>query len=236
MSKPRDPFHVYIARPLSGRTPEEHARFSRDADVVAGILEGCGCTHYDPIQDPRATGQSYLPDGAGYRYSREQLARADLGIFLLSAASWGVGAQNEVATSLVIPVVFLHPSEAPLASPMLSSSFSLHWLLTYADEEDLRIRLPELLRNVEKHVVWSRDVRRQAAARRDPAEFGQRLAALRLRKGLSQEALAKVAGAPTVLMNALEQLPDTVLSPSLELLYRLAVILDISPAELIDWH
>lgn len=200
------------------------------------MLEDCRCTAYDPDKDPKASGQSYLPDGAGYRYSREQLARADLGIFLLSAASWGVGAQNEVATSLVIPVVFLRPGDAPMASPMLSSSFSLHWQLHYADEPDLRLRLPELLRKIEMPVVWSRDVRRQAAARRNPAAFGKRLAAARSAKGLSHEALAANVGAPTVLMHALEHLPDTVMSPSLELLYRLAVILDVSPDDLIEWH
>src|SRR5437879_2601058 len=96
------PFHAYIARPISGRTSEEAQRLKEDTAAVKWILESCGITAYDPGSDPKATAQQLMPDGAGYQYSREKLAEADFAIFLLTDASWGVGAQNEIATSLVL--------------------------------------------------------------------------------------------------------------------------------------
>ena len=72
------PFHSYIASPLSGRTQEEHLRFSHDAELTESILLECGLTAYNPGSDPRAMAQALFPDEAGYQYSREKLAEADL--------------------------------------------------------------------------------------------------------------------------------------------------------------
>jgi len=230
-----EPFHVYIARPLSGRTPEEHQRFATDVAVCEDVLSACGCTTYNPGADHSAMAQSLFPDGAGSQYSREQLATADFAIFLLSEASWGVGAQNEIAASLLLPVLFLRPDPARPMSTMLSSSFSQHWILSYLDAEDLRDRLPDVLQRIQRPIVWSREVRREAVRHRDPFHFGRTLAAKRTASGKSVDEVAAVAGVPASLLKALEHLPDTVLSPSLELIYRLSLILDVPVNQMISW-
>jgi len=229
-----DPFHAYVARPISGKTPEETRKLAADAERVRQILAKCSITSYDPGMDRKATAQQLLPDGLAYQYSREQLAKADFAVFLLSAASWGVGAQNELATSLVMPVIYLHPSSVPSPSQMLMSSFNMHWIITYDDLDQLESLLTRLLNGVEMAICWNREVRRAVAAARDTMAFARRVRELRRRRSMSFEQLALVLGVSPLYIQALEQFDDTVVSPSLELLHRLAALLGVPTSALLN--
>lgn len=98
---------AYLATALTGLSQDERRELFADSDFVAQACRNCGISLYQPREHTDPLMHADRPAREVYLTDRERVATSDLIIALCSQPSFGVGAENEIATAAGVPVVYV---------------------------------------------------------------------------------------------------------------------------------
>jgi transcriptional regulator with XRE-family HTH domain len=215
------PPRVYFSGPLTwyaDRDPIKHAEVLELAEAVERALAGCGFEVHIPHRDG---GHDNARET--YLLNRSHIARASLVVAYYDYPSTGLGQELEVAAAHMRPVVLLVNERRGNVSTMIRSALFTHQLVVFDDHETLAEELPPIAE------ALARPPKECTLAER----LGTAVQRERMARGMTQEALATLAGCSLALVRYVENHEPGIVSPSLVQLEQLAGALETDAAALL---
>jgi transcriptional regulator with XRE-family HTH domain len=211
-----------LATALTGLRDEERNVVFRCSDEISRICGQLGISLYQPREHTDPVIHADRPARDVYLTDRERVLTSDLVVALCTHPSHGVGAENEIACSACIPLVYIAP-RGQKVSKMLLGSFGASQVIAYADDADLRAQLSKTLQELMPTLRQRREWLRPQEAR----VFPGRLKELRERSGILMPRLATLTGLSTHRLEVLENGDETVSVPTVIEIRRLTAALGV---------
>ena len=207
------PPRVYFSGPLTwyaDKDSAKHAEVMALGETVEQALTSCGFDVHIPHRDGEHDDAQET-----YVLNRSYIARASLVVAYYDYPSTGLGQELEVASAHMRPVVVLVNERRNNISTMIRSAFFEHELVIFDDHHTLTEELPPIAE------ALARPPRECTLADR----LGKAVQRERSASGMTQEALAKLAGCSVSLVRYLENHDPGIVSPSLVQLEQIARVL-----------
>ena len=218
---------AYMATALTNLTAEERSEVFSCSALIDRVCTKFQLKLYQPkdYTDPikhaeREPREVYLTD-------RERVATSDIVIALCTQPSYGVGAENEIASNASVPVLHIVKDGFRL-SKMLTGSMGQTRTVGYKDLPDLEEKLSQEL----AAIVPKLQARRKTFQDEHGTALGNRLKDLRERSGLSVEKLARKAAISDRELEVIENQDEKVSLPTLDKIRRIAEALCVPPSYL----
>jgi len=207
---PQPIYKAYISEPITRCPPREKGRIRTLLGKIAETLaeEPYRIQSYIPslITSPEARAHM-LPEHV-YLLDRIRVVESDLVLVAADHASFGIGGEVEMATSLGKPVIIFSRarklSRFLIGTPAntVKADRGDQYYLSYRDWRDLK---PQLLPLVEKALERAAPMREHAYW-----DIGARVRRVRARRNLSLETLAERSGVPLPQLHLLEKSIDEI--------------------------
>ncbi len=206
------PFKAYVSEPITRCPPREKGRIQTLVRrLTRALAEPPYLTRlYVPSLVTSPEVRDEMKPEHVYLLDRVRVAEADYMLVIADHTSFGIGGEVEMATSLGKPVIIFSRDQTLsrflVGTPanVISARQPGRYFLAYRDWRDLREPLLEL---IERVLVDLKEEKRHELSFWD---LGRELRALRLRRGLSIEELARRSGLRPAQLRILETSIDEI--------------------------
>ena len=176
---------VYMASPLTDQKRGKAIANDKARKIIFDFLNKSKKAFfetYDPaiITSPGSNHSSrevYLID-------YKKVFSSDLIIFHVSSPSIGVGIEAQLADSIGIPSIIIHPKSTTVSRMLLGIPTNRLATIQYESIRDLTSKLKEIIPDVTRQVVERIPQRRRCIEEISSAEIGRRIISYRIRKQL----------------------------------------------------
>jgi transcriptional regulator with XRE-family HTH domain len=188
-------------------------------------------TKTDPVQNPD------IPPREVYEIDQEHVATADLLILAAIFPSLGAGMELQLAYQACACVILIKKKDQELSRMVLGCPVRLE-IVEYTHLSDLESELRAAIDKLLPDLTAARSMHRQSPNMPAEYELGQRIREMRDRRKLSQEELARRIGVAPATIEDLESesRSEQINNPSLQILRRIALVLDTSETYLVSGH
>jgi transcriptional regulator with XRE-family HTH domain len=222
------PLRAYLACALTQLPEDRREAVYGLCRELQRVCAGHGVALYLPFDHTDPMAHPHVPPPLVYATDRKQVVTSDLVFILCVAASYGVGQENEIATSHGIPVVYLIGSGSTV-SRMLVGSDSRKRVIRYSAQEDLLQQVSEML----KGTVPALRKMKESLSEPVPLGIGLRIRDLRLRTKVSLETLADLIGVGPEMLTRVEEHAEEEVGLTVQQLRRAAASLGVDMAYLL---
>jgi transcriptional regulator with XRE-family HTH domain len=148
---------------------------------------------------------------------------------MTDSPSFGAGMEFKTALDALLPIIVVGPASATITRMVSGRPSVRSSIVKYASEEELRRKLDDAISLLRQNITD-----RKESLKTEDLTVGTQIGKLRQKANLSQEQLAASVGLTTEAQSRMETSPDYLTNSSLLTLRRLAQILEVTVAELVD--
>lgn len=226
------PLNAYLACALTGLSPVQREQIVELSDLVDQICRSHEIDLYQPSHHTDPVKHANVPAESVFELDRERVLRSDLLIHLCHHPSTGAGEELAMASDALLPILLISHNQTRV-SRMITGIPAFKVEIKYTDHDNLRSQLKDAL--IEIRPVLEQ--RKMAFSKYEVNIVGNTIRLLREDLGLTREEIANSTPRPTLTVERLRQIEesiDRVSNPSLIELRVIATILKTTVADLVE--
>lgn len=223
-------YNAYFASALTSLTEEEKEILRDIRDEVEAACNACDVNLYVPMEETDPDEHADIPAADVFHTDRKQVATADLLILVANHPSFGAGMEVEIARNALLPTVVILHEEGRLSRMVLGAP-TFRRQIEYTSIDEIQ---PKLRKAIRKWISPVFDEVRKTKMFATRQAIGTNIRNERMRRGLSLKELADRIGIAREELERIEQEPVEVSNPSFMLLSRVAQVLEMAPAALLN--
>lgn len=221
---------TYMASVLTGLSEAEEEIIFKRQDLIEDVCEINNIKVHVPRKVTHPKKHSHVTPGEVYSSDRKKVLESDFVIVMTDKPSFGVGIEVGLCINALIPVIILSPIDKKVSRMLLGIP-----IMKYEVEvtpENLEAKFQEAIDILRPVITHNKAHKRKLGQ----IPVGERIKEMRvIREGeLSIDSFAKKVGITAKELKYIEEEPLHLSNPSIIVLIRIADVLDVTLAELVD--